>query len=263
MDVELCIVKENIQQSNMAIINVHIQHCYFQLYIQYSGIAMVGLISYPISQDRSDYSSIILNVPNLFYDPFGTALYRLDYALINKLFPYFALHYEQLALVKSYLVSPPVYISRYIAPPSPEFVGTVQLVNVDEVPVIEMLPEVLLNVPLITPPFPFAMLFQMFVNVHPSILRFPEEEQDINDPPLRLTPMDENEFNVVAPELIYIIFPVTITTDVIYPLVNDNVPPSYLIILPPLFVKLSILESVILTLPNVSYISPLEMVSVS
>jgi hypothetical protein len=32
----------------------------------------------------------------------------------------------------------------------------------------------------------------MVVNVHPSILRFPEEEYDINDPPLRVIPIAEN-----------------------------------------------------------------------
>jgi hypothetical protein len=73
-----------------------------------------------------------------------------------------------------------------MAPPSPESFGTVQLVNVDAVPVINILPEVLFNVPLITPPFPFVMVFVMLVNVHPSILRFPEEEYDINDPPFRV-----------------------------------------------------------------------------
>ncbi|KAA6366683.1 MAG: hypothetical protein EZS28_037790, partial [Streblomastix strix] len=54
----------------------------------------------------------------------------------------------------------------------------------------------------------------------------------------------------------------SIVTVVIYPLVNDNVPTSYLIRLPLLFVKLSILESVILTFPNVTYISLLEIVAV-
>ncbi|KAA6357419.1 MAG: hypothetical protein EZS28_047054 [Streblomastix strix] len=260
MDVELYIVKENIQQLNKASNNVHIQHYYVQIH------------SKKVKQDyqhdkhlklqqlfRFSFSQLSSPAPTLAFDPIGTAVLRFI-ALINKFFPYFAsFPVKQLALVKSYLVSPPVYITRYMAPPSPEAVGTVQLVNVDAVPVINILPDALFNVPLITLPFPFVIVFEMLVNVHPSILRFPEEEYDINDPPLSVIPLAENQFNVVVPELICIIFPLSIVTVVIYPLVNNNVPPSCLIILPPLFVKLSILESVILTLPKLTYTSPLEI----
>ncbi|KAA6371112.1 MAG: hypothetical protein EZS28_033361, partial [Streblomastix strix] len=100
------------------------------------------------------------NAPILILDasPIDTAILRLA-ALMNKFFPYYvSFPVEQLELVKSCFNSHPAYISRYIVPPSPESVGTVQLVKVVlSVPVINILPDVLLNVPFITPPFPFAM----------------------------------------------------------------------------------------------------------
>ncbi|KAA6386592.1 MAG: hypothetical protein EZS28_017883 [Streblomastix strix] len=230
----------------------------------YSGIARVPItLSYP---NRLKKSVSVFIAPSFIRvgSPIGTVALRL-FELINKLFPQNALlPVKQLAQVKSYVNSHPAYISRYIARPSPESVGTVQHVKVVlSVPVISILPDLLLNVPFITPPFPFAMVFQIFVNMHPSILRFPVIEQDINDPSQRVIPIAENEFSAVFPELIYIILSVSIVTVVIYPLVNDNVPTSYLIRLPLLFVKLSILESVILTFPNVTYISLLEIVAVS
>ncbi|KAA6354063.1 MAG: hypothetical protein EZS28_050410, partial [Streblomastix strix] len=114
---------------------------YFTLYtlsptavhMQYNGMANVLSPSYPIRLQKSGSG---FNAPILIRDAssIGTTVLRLA-ALMNKFFPYYALFkvlavVEQLAPVKSYLDSVPLARSTYMAPPSPEAVQTVQLVNV-------------------------------------------------------------------------------------------------------------------------------------
>ncbi|KAA6386591.1 MAG: hypothetical protein EZS28_017882 [Streblomastix strix] len=116
-------------------------HVYFTLYTlsptavrtQYNGIANVLSPSYPIRLQKSGSG---FNASILIRDAssIDNVILRLA-ALMNKFFPYYALFkvlavVEQLAPVKSYLVSVPLAKSRYIAPPCPEAVQTVQLVNV-------------------------------------------------------------------------------------------------------------------------------------
>ncbi|KAA6392112.1 MAG: hypothetical protein EZS28_012360 [Streblomastix strix] len=144
----------------------------------YSGIARVPIaLSYPIKlvglafSQLSNPAPIFVLVADASF--IGTAALRSN-ALINKFFPYYALFkllvvIEQLVPVKSYQVSVPSVRLRYILPPSLEVLGTVQLVNVDSLPIIDTLPDApLLNDAYIAQPFPF--IHEHEVNEHPSLI---------------------------------------------------------------------------------------------